>query len=136
MDSYFYLYVSRTDHLIQQTIRREFVDCTVLAIAHRLNTIIDYDKVIVMDAGKVAEFDTPSNLLSRSSLFKSIVDQSSDVAALYHAANKKAMTSSISDKMMSIPSSSNDSDTEVEQNLHPLLPPKKVLDRTSDFEKE
>ena len=107
MDSYFYLYVSRTDHLIQQTIRREFVDCTVLAIAHRLNTIIDYDKVIVMDSGKVAEFDTPSNLLSRSSLFKSIVDQSRDAAALYHAANKKAMTSSTSDKKTSIPVSSN-----------------------------
>ena len=80
----------RTDDLIQETLRREFVDCTVLAIAHRLNTIIDYDKVIVMDAGKVDEFDTPSNLLNRNSVFKSIVDQSRDAAFLYQAAHKKA----------------------------------------------
>jgi len=69
--------------------RREFVDCTVLAIAHRLNTIIDYDKVVVMDGGRVAEFDSPSNLLNRNSLFKSIVDQSRDAAYLYQAAFKK-----------------------------------------------
>lgn len=50
--------------MIQQTLRREFLDCTVLAIAHRLNTIIDYDRVLVMDAGNVAEFDSPHNLLS------------------------------------------------------------------------
>ena len=52
-----------------------------------------------MDTGKAAEFDTPSNLLYLSTLFKSIVEQSHDAAALYHAANKKAMTSSTSDKM-------------------------------------
>ena len=74
--------------MIQQTLRREFVDCTVLAIAHRLNTIIDYDKVIVMDAGKIAEFDSPANLLTRDSLFKSIVDQSRDAAYLYQAVLK------------------------------------------------
>lgn len=50
--------------MIQQTLRREFLDCTVLAIAHRLNTIIDYDRVLVMDAGNVAEFESPHNLLS------------------------------------------------------------------------
>ena len=53
----------RTDQLIQQTIRTEFAHCTVLTIAHRLNTIIDYDKVMVLDAGTLAQFDTPYNLI-------------------------------------------------------------------------
>eukprot|EP01071_Lankesteria_metandrocarpae_P003569 Lankesteria_metandrocarpae@DN3045_c0_g1_i1.p1 len=52
-----------TDALIQQTIRTHFNNCTVLTIAHRLNTIIDYDKVLVMDMGRVAEFDSPSELM-------------------------------------------------------------------------
>ncbi|KAF5286638.1 hypothetical protein FQA39_LY16212 [Lamprigera yunnana] len=52
-----------TDDLIQRTIRTEFSDCTVLTIAHRLNTIMDSDRVIVLDKGNIVEFDSPSNLL-------------------------------------------------------------------------
>ena len=52
-----------TDDLIQATIREEFADCTVLTIAHRLNTIMDSSRVMVLDAGKIKEFDTPDNLL-------------------------------------------------------------------------
>ena len=52
-----------TDDLIQDTIRREFSDCTVLTIAHRLNTIMDSNRVMVLDAGKIVEFDSPENLL-------------------------------------------------------------------------
>ena len=52
-----------TDEKIQRAVRETFVDATVLTIAHRLNTIIDYDYVLVMDMGKCAEFDTPYNLL-------------------------------------------------------------------------
>jgi ABC-type multidrug transport system fused ATPase/permease subunit len=59
-----------TDELIQKTIRQEFSDCTVLTIAHRLNTIMDSNRVMVLAAGKVCEFDTPTNLLAnKNSLF-------------------------------------------------------------------
>ncbi|KAJ8938900.1 hypothetical protein NQ318_007615 [Aromia moschata] len=53
-----------TDDLIQRTIRTEFKNCTVLTIAHRLNTIMDSDRVIVLDKGQIVEFDTPTNLLA------------------------------------------------------------------------
>ena len=53
-----------TDELIQATIRKEFKESTILTIAHRLNTIMDYDKILVLDKGILVEFDTPDNLLS------------------------------------------------------------------------
>lgn len=59
-----------TDELIQKTIRTEFKDCTVLTIAHRLNTILDYDRIIVLDKGKLTELDTPDALLqNHNSIF-------------------------------------------------------------------
>merc|ERR1712210_391344 len=59
-----------TDDLIQATIRKEFSDCTVLTIAHRLNTIMDSSKVMVLDAGKIKEFDSPERLMGdRRSIF-------------------------------------------------------------------
>ncbi|KAG9126425.1 hypothetical protein FRC07_003485 [Ceratobasidium sp. 392] len=56
-----------TDELISQTIRKEFADSTIITIAHRLRTIIDYDKVMVLDQGRIAEFDEPSVLLANPS---------------------------------------------------------------------
>ncbi|XP_054167708.1 uncharacterized protein LOC128965081 [Oppia nitens] len=59
-----------TDALIQQTICQEFSSCTVLTIAHRINTIMDSDRVIVFNNGRVAEFDEPDVLLAnKSSIF-------------------------------------------------------------------
>ena len=63
-----------TDSLIQSTIRAQFAHCTIFTIAHRLNTIMDSDRVLVLDAGNVAEFDSPANLLADSStIFYSLV---------------------------------------------------------------
>lgn len=55
----------QTDALIQTTIRNKFAECTVLTIAHRLHTVMDSDKVLVMDSGRVVEYDHPHMLLQR-----------------------------------------------------------------------
>eukprot|EP01029_Cantina_marsupialis_P002877 TRINITY_DN1275_c0_g1_i9.p1 TRINITY_DN1275_c0_g1~~TRINITY_DN1275_c0_g1_i9.p1 ORF type:complete len:1338 (+),score=500.54 TRINITY_DN1275_c0_g1_i9:101-4114(+) len=64
-----------TDSVIQETVRKEFSDSTVLTIAHRLPTIIDYDLILVMDDGKVAEFDKPKNLVSSGGIFSQLIDE-------------------------------------------------------------
>ncbi|XP_017022525.1 probable multidrug resistance-associated protein lethal(2)03659 [Drosophila kikkawai] len=67
----------QTDGLIQATIRNKFKECTVLTIAHRLHTIMDSDKVLVMDAGRAVEFGTPYELLTKadSKVFHGMVKQ-------------------------------------------------------------
>lgn len=57
------MFLNRTDALIQQTIRDKFSECTVLTIAHRLHTIMDSDRVLVLDAGKVVDFEEPHIML-------------------------------------------------------------------------
>uniref|UniRef100_A0A8C5PJK7 Canalicular multispecific organic anion transporter 1 n=1 Tax=Leptobrachium leishanense TaxID=445787 RepID=A0A8C5PJK7_9ANUR len=61
-----------TDDLIQKTIRSEFSDCTVLTIAHRLNTILDSNRVMVLDAGKIIEFGSPKELFEQKGHFYSM----------------------------------------------------------------
>merc|ERR1719296_349368 len=64
-----------TDARIQRVFRSEFKNATCITIAHRLNTIMDSDLVLVMDDGRAAEFDKPSSLLSKEGgIFKSLVD--------------------------------------------------------------
>ncbi|KAK9451594.1 P-loop containing nucleoside triphosphate hydrolase protein [Limtongia smithiae] len=63
----------QTDAKIQDIIVREFAHCTILCIAHRLKTIINYDKILVLDAGTVAEFDDPKTLfMKEDSIFRSL----------------------------------------------------------------
>ncbi|XP_034896791.1 ABC transporter C family member 2 isoform X1 [Populus alba] len=74
----------RTDALIQKTIREEFRSCTMLIIAHRLNTIIDCDRVILLDSGRVLEYDTPEELLSKEdSAFSKMVQSTGAANAQY-----------------------------------------------------
>ena len=69
-EPFIYFFISfltdlETDDLIQKTIRSEFENCTVITIAHRLNTILDSDVIAVLSDGKLIEFDKPSILLNR-----------------------------------------------------------------------
>ncbi|KAJ1801380.1 hypothetical protein LPJ59_000345 [Coemansia sp. RSA 2399] len=79
-----------TDERLQRTIRgHEFADSTLFCIAHRLRTIIDYDRVLVLDKGKVAEFDTPKNLLQKKDgIFRSMCENTGDYKYLESAGNR------------------------------------------------
>uniref|UniRef100_A0A671PYG4 Multidrug resistance-associated protein 4 n=1 Tax=Sinocyclocheilus anshuiensis TaxID=1608454 RepID=A0A671PYG4_9TELE len=72
----------RTDELIQKTIRDKFKECTVLTIAHRLNTIIDSDRILVLDAGRIHEYDAPHVLLqNQNGIFYKMVQQTGKAEA-------------------------------------------------------
>jgi len=63
-----------TDAMLQTTLRSNmFKDRTIITIAHRINTILDSDRIVVLDHGKVAEFDTPGELVRRKGLFYELV---------------------------------------------------------------
>ncbi|CAO3692121.1 unnamed protein product [Rhizopus stolonifer] len=65
-----------TDAIIQETIRRQFAHCTILTIAHRINTVMDSDKILVLDKGNVAEFEAPNQLLeNKDSIFYSMAKE-------------------------------------------------------------
>ncbi|KAH8701635.1 multidrug resistance protein MDR [Talaromyces proteolyticus] len=68
----------RTEELMQRVIRMEFSDCTIIAIAHRVHTLSDFDNIAVFDEGRVAEYDKPAALLNRpGSLFREYYEQQS-----------------------------------------------------------
>ncbi|KAE8666283.1 hypothetical protein F3Y22_tig00112503pilonHSYRG00250 [Hibiscus syriacus] len=73
-----------TDAYIQKTIREEFKSCTMLIIAHRLNTIIDCDRILVLDAGQVLEHSTPKELLAnKERTFSKMVQSTGPANAEY-----------------------------------------------------
>lgn len=93
----------RTDALIQTTIRTKFHNCTVLTVAHRLHTIMDSDRVLVMDQGLVNEFDAPHLLLQNKGIFYGMVKttgpQESDSLAEVARQTYEAKQSQISSKV-------------------------------------
>jgi ABC-type multidrug transport system fused ATPase/permease subunit len=69
-----------TDELIQKTIRKEFKDRTILTIAHRIKTVMDSDKILVLEKGRVEEYESPKTLLQRpESLFYSLALQAGEI---------------------------------------------------------
>eukprot|EP00250_Pteridium_aquilinum_P005352 c15461_g1_i1 orf=573-5420(+) len=96
-----------TDALIQRTIREEFKSCTMLIIAHRINTIIDCDRILVLDAGRALEMDTPENLLADAgSAFSRMVESTGSANAQYlksivlDEVNAKAKMNGLADEKM------------------------------------
>jgi len=77
-----------TDSRIQETIRTEFSEKTLLCIAHRLMTIISYDRILVMDNGSVAEFDAPQVLFGQSGIFHSMCERSNITLEDIHRAQR------------------------------------------------
>ncbi|KAJ7105197.1 multidrug resistance-associated ABC transporter [Mycena epipterygia] len=81
----------KTDAQIQTTIREEFTDSLLLTIAHRLTTVIDFDRLLVLDKGKLVEFDTPLRLIEKEDgIFRNMCLKSGYFAELEAAARAKA----------------------------------------------
>jgi len=77
-----------TDGLIQRSIREEFEDSTLLVIAHRLSTIADFDRILVLDEGRVVEFGTPKELFANEEgVFRGMVESSGEMEALVEIIN-------------------------------------------------
>ncbi|KAL7891061.1 hypothetical protein AOLI_G00005370 [Acnodon oligacanthus] len=87
----------KTDELIQKTIREKFQECTVLTIAHRLNTVIDSDRILVLDAGRIHDYDEPHVLLqNQDGIFYKMVQQTgkAEAASLKQLAKQAYMNRS------------------------------------------
>lgn len=70
---------AETDNLIQRTIRLHLCGTTILTIAHRIHTILDYDRVMVMDDGRIVEIDSVENLLKKGGIFAEMVKESGEL---------------------------------------------------------
>eukprot|EP00747_Dinoflagellata_sp_TGD_P022917 gnl/TRDRNA2_/TRDRNA2_129420_c0_seq1.p1 gnl/TRDRNA2_/TRDRNA2_129420_c0~~gnl/TRDRNA2_/TRDRNA2_129420_c0_seq1.p1 ORF type:complete len:417 (-),score=73.29 gnl/TRDRNA2_/TRDRNA2_129420_c0_seq1:131-1381(-) len=70
-----------TDAAVQVAVRQAFAGCAVLCIAHRIHTIIDYDRIACLDAGQVAEFDSPHSLLQQAGFFSKLVGSTGAASA-------------------------------------------------------
>ncbi|EQK97656.1 ABC transporter family protein [Ophiocordyceps sinensis CO18] len=76
-----------TDDKVQRTMAAAFRGKTLLCIAHRLRTVIAYDRICVMDAGRIAELDSPRALWHRNGIFRAMCDRSGIRLAQIEAAN-------------------------------------------------
>lgn len=80
-----------TDGLIQRSIREEFEDSTLVVIAHRLSTIADFDRVLVLDQGRVVEYDSPKNLIGiEGGIFRGMCESSGERESLFEIINGNA----------------------------------------------
>jgi ATP-binding cassette subfamily C (CFTR/MRP) protein 4 len=79
-----------TDAFIQTVLREKFRDTTVITVAHRLNTIADYDSVIVMERGRIVESGAPWELIEKRGTFFEMVSHSGSNAALIMAKAKSS----------------------------------------------
>jgi ABC-type multidrug transport system fused ATPase/permease subunit len=70
-----------TDAFIQKMIRIRFHDTTLLTVAHRLTSIMDYDKILVIDSGRAAEFGSPKELLEKQGMFAALVASTGEESA-------------------------------------------------------
>lgn len=80
-----------TDKLVQETIRREGVlphDCSIITVAHRLHTVIDYDRIVVMDRGAVVEDGSPEELLDKPAGFLSALVRDTGTAGAKELRNR------------------------------------------------
>ena len=66
----------KTETFLQNSINQQLKDCTVITIAHRIKTIINYDKILVLSNGEIVEYDTPQNLLDKKGLFYQLYKES------------------------------------------------------------
>ena len=68
----------KTEEKIQKILNNTFIDCTIITIAHRIKTILNYDKILVLENGKILEFDSPKTLLeNKQSYFYQLYEKSS-----------------------------------------------------------
>eukprot|EP00047_Mylnosiga_fluctuans_P022266 m.116895 g.116895 ORF g.116895 m.116895 type:complete len:101 (+) comp9195_c0_seq1:1230-1532(+) len=84
---------SQTDSLIQAAIRKAFAHCTLLTIAHRLDTILDSDRILILDQGHIAEFDSPKALLQNpQSALSQMLSSTTEVSRSATAADTTGTT--------------------------------------------
>lgn len=72
---------SRTDKLLQEAVSKSFQGATILAVAHRLDTVIDFDKILVLGSGGLLEYGSPHELISQEGAFCSMINDTGDEMA-------------------------------------------------------
>lgn len=81
---------SRTDKLLQEAVAQSFQGATIIAVAHRLDTVIDYDKILVLGNGSVLEYGSPHELIQKGGAFASMVrDTGDEMSSLLRSRAKK-----------------------------------------------